>query len=839
MDGTYYASLSRQTLSEKLSGSRFTWPQLIAGDTVAATLRFSKRSEGAEILKNITVRDLYATVSRIDQRPKSGTFKIKVGPVANESVQGTNLTAALSWDSTAADWQTALNALSIVGVDQTYGPAVVTLDNGTFIVEFEGTFGATKLTLAENELAPTAILHTQSWERDLVWLNTARLMEAPVAMTSTFDLEAGPRPSIERHRLGAEVDGDKTNEIQILVMPADFEGAAEFERDGIRSKPFNKSTTPETYQEILAPLADQGGIFAVSDVLPGEAWIEFTGSMEATAQDLLETFVVRAPGSDVAFKLSLAHGNVYELLREKTEVDVFFQIRVIYEDENDSEELHTWSYLQKVKLVRGAHWEGLDVDEAVDFLKKPADRYSIVTDDQIITGTQHYERAFPATEELGGTLITHTHNLDEKLGHVVVSENASPGRRLIEGTDYLITSTGADQFELQLLAGGYFEAPITENNGGTWEFVRTGAANLTAENALVVAFSTIGPRSAFIDHEHVEEDIPTIPPKFVDIFARLAVIESQLLTNFYRGNSSDSAVYSRQHPIPAFGAIFPILGRSAVTFVPGTRIGEIDLATLPRFTPPLYGAVHDTTVDELPTTGTGSALAPAVPTSANKGGAYENVTEFPLFLSVGQGYELQPGEFAATDGEAWYPVEQYGSNPGTSYYPAHQVVELFEETVEAEELIAGRQYRLQFSTGLAVLRANAPVYCHLVVEIANLTEDATPGTPGPNLKADDWEADPVLDQRLTLTGTPVEPVFGYQVTRAADGTLTADKYLYGKWISTTAPDSARFAIRARLVRWDTPAKPEQVTGFIAYSGPTFESGPVSEMGDEIGFSIVD
>ena len=204
MDNTFYASLARQTLGEKIDGSNFSWPPLIAGDTMETRLRFTKRIEGKNQLAPIAIADLYAAIVRIDRRPVSGTFRLKVGPLIDAPVIGTNVTTEIQATATAAQWQTALNALTYV--TGTTGLATVTEDNGTKVIEFAGAAAAVVIALANNELAPATLLRVVAFERDGIFLHACRLTETPVAMTSTFDLEATSGPTIERHRSGSDVE---------------------------------------------------------------------------------------------------------------------------------------------------------------------------------------------------------------------------------------------------------------------------------------------------------------------------------------------------------------------------------------------------------------------------------------------------------------------------------------------------------------------------------------------------------------------------------------------------------------------------------------------------------
>lgn len=814
MEATLYANLNRKTLSEKVEGNAFSWPVLTAGDTVSLRLRFTKRIEGKNQLVSLDIADVYGAIGVIDQRPTTGSYRLKIGPLEDAAVEGTNLTTALTAAATASDWQTRLNALSLCAAEGDYGVATVTADNGSYLVTFANLEAAGVIVLAEDKLAPSTLLRVIPIDRDGTIEHDCRLIQSPATMTSDYSVEAGSSPKIERHRGGSSEDGASINEIQILTIPPDFNGAAEIERvggdkDGLRSAPFGKTFKPAQFATLLAPLADTDGTFNLSSILPNELWIEFDGSMKATAQDLLAVHVVRAPQGDVALTLDLNQPAVFALLRAKDLVEAYVHLVVVYEDA-DTEEMRRWSYLQKVKLQRPEVWNGLDVNEAIDFFKKPGDTHLPVADGQIITGSQHYTRAFPTTLELGATLFTVTHDLGEDFGHIVVGTNSSPGRRLIEGIDYTITTVSEDQFQIQLLAGGYFAAPIVENDDG-WKFVRTTGDPVAATNFLAVAFSSIGPKSAFADHDHFKSDITGLPEDLADIFARLAALEA----GDFGGNAPALSAMTglkidrplpRIWRIPRARGVLPAEPESLSGWNPfgeGSTLRDIRL--LP--------AVHATTIETLPTT------LPAT-TSLLRGRVWVASTNRP---TVAGG--IVAGEHVANDGREWYQVRRESDSEST-WYPVVFESKLWTLSISPDELAL--RTRLDIAAGIE-LRLFDPsrrpddrstvARMSLILERGVRTADTTPGTTGSNI-ADHFGSPVILgEHQFDLTDVPVQKTMALSIARDGSGALTAHVgKMLGAMAVVSAPASADFVLRYRIGRVDFQNIPTDSKGVIAYRG---------------------
>lgn len=96
---------------------------------------------------------------------------------------------------------------------------------------------------------------------------------------------------------------------------------------------------------------------------------------------------------------------------------------------------------------------------------------------------------------------------------------------------------------------------------------------------------------------------------------------------------------------------------------------------------------------------------------------------------------------------------------------------------------------------------------------------------GLNLSAVTWNATPILSQRIILTSVPSIETFGITIGRSIQvvsgtptDTLISTQIVYGATAGATGPTSANFALRARLIRFDTENTPAAQSGFIALRG---------------------
>jgi hypothetical protein len=110
----------------------------------------------------------------------------------------------------------------------------------------------------------------------------------------------------------------------------------------------------------------------------------------------------------------------------------------------------------------------------------------------------------------------------------------------------------------------------------------------------------------------------------------------------------------------------------------------------------------------------------------------------------------------------------------------------------------------------------------LVIEHGAFTTETSPSTTAPNLKAVTWNATPILRQRIMLEPLSSVHFFGITIARklvSAVDTITATQTVYGAQSGGgSAPASANFALRARLVEFDTEDSVSDPHGFAAILG---------------------
>jgi hypothetical protein len=99
----------------------------------------------------------------------------------------------------------------------------------------------------------------------------------------------------------------------------------------------------------------------------------------------------------------------------------------------------------------------------------------------------------------------------------------------------------------------------------------------------------------------------------------------------------------------------------------------------------------------------------------------------------------------------------------------------------------------------------------------------------------------VLEQRIIVTPVPCQHLFGVRLKRFLDGgddTITLDQMLYGALIGGTPPESANFAIRGRLVRFDTENSVSDPRGLIAIKGLVLPSNSEGREFPDVGKAII-
>lgn len=821
MQALLYANLSSRKLSDSLGGSDFDWPELIEGDSLRIGLRFAQTLGDQDLEIERHVRLLRASLGRLDTRPVSGQWAIHIGTDPPE--EGVNTTTLVAHNVGAEAVQSALIDLLTGPSFSVAGAAAdsvsVEAKDGSWLIRFEQDgepiSDPFELRAGRNALEPISFLRSRTYQVDGRWVHELRLVQSPVAFTDTSAPVVPAAPAISEVQHGGSEGDIIWNEIQALTVSPQFRGAYQLKRPDTfaRSTLLSVSDGTEEIGEAIRTLADEGGSFVVTNPLPHVAHIEFAGAMSGLGYEELLVEVITAPPGDVTFELNLATAELANLLRAASLVENLpLEIEVIYEDENDSNHLHVWTYRAEVSVRRELIHEELATAQNIDWLRPPLPKdYVPFTTDQVITGSQHYVTTLGNGTD---TIFVVDHNLATEALHLTLRENSAGGAILRPGIDYTTTVVGPNSIEITLL-GAYAVTP-------------------PAIAALAVVITTAGPISAFQAHTHTIAQIVGLQTILDAFGADIALLKALAPAGVLASQERDSGL-SSNWTLPKLFEIYPTRRQVAPT-----TNGLIDLlnagdSALPR-AGGLLAAIHDAAVEAIP-----SPLPE--PTAAYLDRVFENQRASSVTLPGGLGrrsVELAPGEFAACDGRVWYRVEQFGNVAESSYYPSDFTRELFRFFVNDRQLRLRTEMALQFAVELAVLKSNTNCQWTVVIELGTAPQNTSPGTTGINLQNVNWLPTPVLEQRLILTPVPCTHTFGIRVKRFLSGgadTISLDRILYGSAEGGTAPASANFAVRARLLRFDTENNQSDPRGFVALRGLDLQAGGNENLQD-IGKAII-
>lgn len=886
MESLVYLDLSNKQLTESLGGSRWNFPTLTYGEDVTLSLRFSRREAGVvnEVSRDVT--ELRCSIGRVDARPESGKWGIEI-------VDGSgDIVTDLPINVTASALATAINALTLpAGL----GDCTVEEKSGSWLIRWEDeTVASTSTPVAilaqeTNSLFPVSFVRHRTFQEDGTWVHELRLIQAPVASTSASSRILPPPPVVSSVQDGGEDEGSGAvwNEVQDLYLPPTFRGLYQIKRGYKRTRLLDLSDGIAEISTALKALADDGGVFAVTNPTTDHAHIEFGGTMGGYNQDLLEIVVYSAPEGDLTFTLTLDHPELAALLRREAEVTLPIEISADIVDENDEEVTRSRKlYYGEVTIRRELHWDELSTAANIEWLRPPLnERYGGFDYSQVSNGQLHYGDSYG---DASATALVIDHNLDAEDVGVIVKDNDT-GLLLVLGTDYTVDVTNSNSLTVTSLIG----APTANQ----WRIVVHGLEET----------------SYFDPHTHPISDITGLQTIIDDLGGRLGDIESRAGVGPLPVRSVDSIGIAASWQLPEIFEVYPL---KVAIEEPVGRIVDLDTSTLGKANLGLLAAVHDASV---------SALTVPVPTPSygtHFGNVYQNQTGSTVRLPGGKGHksvDLKANEYAACDGRVWYPVVRYGEHasgttfttayltdanrlnaanhelsdgsivrltttgtlptglsPATnyyvvnrtednlelsatlggtpitltgngsgthtvtrhsesSYYPKNFERTLFTIHVSERQLRLRKKFEVRFAMEMAVLKANTSAFWTLVIEVGERTEATSPATTGANLAAIAWRGSPLIEERITIGPVSTIHQFGLRVERAlvaAVDTLVATGLLYGDEVGgIVPPKSANFALRARLVRFDTEDNESAPTGFAALRGLSLSALGVTNHGN--------
>lgn len=628
MQALAFVNLTSQTLNSTNGDNALTLPDLVQGDEIRLGLRFTENIEGTSTEVQRAIHSLRASIGLVDARPTGGTFQL--------AVDGANAGSPLSFDATAAQVQTALDAAYTSTV-------TVTAKDGSWLVDVaDATEADLPITGTSVNLEPSCHVRVRSYLVGSKKRHEIRLINSPFAATSTFATVLPPQPEITRIQEGGNDATTTWDEIQALKVSPYFRGTYQIRRGYKRSGELSIEDGAEEIQDAIAKLADEDGTFTVTNPSNNTAHITFGGSMGGLSQELLEVEVFSAPPGDPTFVLNLNTAELADALRATdTITTAVLEVEMTIEDENDPDTLYTITPIRvPVRIIRELNWEGLETAANIDWLRPPHGRtYIPFTEDQIITGSQHY--VTPIGDGVN-TEFEIAHNLGTQNVHVTVRRNDANGE-IVQPSEFFTSPDFATIF--------FTTAP--------------------SANEFVVTITTAGPVSAFQAHTHTVEQINGLQLILDDLGSRVETLET-LVVAAGPGNTDTSAA-AMQMRVDEVNVAIPA-GSNATT------------------RPSLLGSINDATVE---------SVAPPLASAESLAGQVKQINA-AWTIPAGKNRRAWPvksGGYIASNGNVLYEVEKRGN----SYYPVEFEHDIFMVWIAEEMLTAKRTLNLTAKPVLQLL----------------------------------------------------------------------------------------------------------------------------------------
>lgn len=753
--------------AELLGGGEWTPPALDFGEQITLAMRFVRTVEGTTSEYPESVESARAAIGKIDARPESGTTKLQIGSGVQTS---DNTTAEIHYNATAADWKAAIVAKTVVtGI---YGAPVVTMVDGSVLIVFGQGAEQVPMQLRNNRLRPTSFGQVKAWQEDGRWVHEIRLIQLPVEQTSDAPVVLPPSPSITQIQDGGTDGTVSWNEIQALYIPPEFRGTYQLKMGYARTALLSRSDGAEDIQTALAGI-DEG--FRVTNPLPNVAHIEFAGeNMAGLSQALLEVVVANAPAGDVTLTLDTERADLLALLRRSPEVELTLSVWLEVTDTADDTVKEVAAFRVPITLRRPLHWDELAEVPNVDWLRRPSPTdYLHSSVQQTITGQQGY------TETLGDGVLeefTIDHNLDSAALHLTIIDNNAGGAALVNGTDFTWTVDSNNAITVTMLTG----AP--------------------AVDALFAVITAAGSVEALNNHLHTVEQITGLSTILDDLGGRLTDLEDRF--------PPDDTI---QVPTVTGTMVieFPEMCEALFSGVDDLPADErVDAALLPKRAARMLPAVHDvSTTDPLPT--------PLPAAAAETVWVSDRKVLIPGGGKIRSAYVLNDGH-VASDGRMLYPATRQGETD--SYYPAAFERELWSIFITEKMLAVGKTLTVRFGVGTQLIAANSKAQWVLVIELGTAPDEAVgdPDSSGVDLENVEWDTEnPILSERLILMPGRIVHSAGCIIQRNEAALLcTRLMDFSSEAVNELAPATANFALRARLINFDTENRETEATGWV-------------------------
>ena len=628
MQGLVYADLTRQRLTKTAGGSTFQFPELVAGDELRLGLRLTESVDGQSTEVSRSVVGLKASLGFVDLRPTGGNFKINFGP----SGSPTFATSALAYDVTAGDFETVLGAYwsgsGTMSVEAVSGGFIISNSNGVQL----------DISSEEVDLDPISFVEIREFQQNGSYKYEVRLVQAPIASTSSFLEIVPPAPSVEVVRAGGSDAGSGAawNEIQALNLDPTFRGTYQIRRGYRRTALLSIEDGVEEIAEALnsALKATDGEVFVVTNPNNNVAHIEFTGDAGGVGQDLLVVDVFSAPAGDPTFVLDLNTHDLFAALRGANEIKPQLEIELVLDDENGGAEDFTVTVCrQVVKVIDEINKESNSTAQNIDWLREPDGlRYQPYGSGQVITGSQHWVGTFG---DNSNSTFNFAHNLNTSDLHVTVRNNSTGA--VLEGADYNVVINGDNDIDVVM-------------------------ASAPANNGAVVVITTAGPVSAFEAHNHAIAEVTGLQDLLDDLGLRLEVIEGLVPTGAISNSISETTGQVAKWKLPSSFEIFPKKGTEQDV----DEVNKIDVSALPRKGARLLPAAFDV----LPT------YVTSLPGSPVEGRVYclaSGELTLPGYGGI-RSRTIKPLDKFSWDGKGYYAVENVFSEGAEFFLESYSAI---------------------------------------------------------------------------------------------------------------------------------------------------------------------
>ena len=754
-----YLTFDLATKKATSNGSSWSPPACVFGDDLALVIGFQRTVNGAVVPQSYTVTAIQAGVGNIDMPPVGGTWCLQVGAGASTAA---NTTGPLAADAGPLTVQNAINAIPELAA--AYGTVQVASASGSYLLKWTlgGVVGSQEIPLkiVNNLLWPAAFGRVYAFELGAEWVHEVRLVQAPVAFTSNLGASLPASPTIKRIVSGGNASGTQWDEIQQLTIPPDFDGTFRLVLDNVPSDVMDRT---DNTASIAAAMTRIGAVTVTDQAKAGVAWIDFSDAKwVGSPQDLFVVQVVSAPAASLKIVLNLGTGQLFAMLREKDPVTLPLHVKITLQDPDDPTQLLVCQIVNSITIGTDLLFAELEAVPVVDWLRRPDEKsYIPFGVNNTITGQQFYG----ATVGDGhSTVFVIAHPLATETLDVIVRENLSGGRILVNGkagdvnADYSVTVDSANQVTVTALNA------VTPSASG-WVVTIVSAGTVAAFAAwLTVTIAQVTGLQTQLDAMNAE------------LASLNALLPSSAISSAAKNGTAQVTI-----TIPTTAEI---LFSGGIT----------DVTNLPSRAPYLLPAVEKAATD-------GNLPSPLPAVAADTVWASPSAVVIPGGGMVRTSTSVAGG-FVASDGRILYPATRSGTSSG--YYPTPFERVLWEAFIDSMMFASGTTLNMGMGLTTQLVGANVHAQWVVVLEWATISRETvgSPDTSDVNLLATTWQA-PMVKQQLVLSGSKTQHDFGLTLTNTG-GVISGNATIYGRVLALlTTPSGANFALRARLIEFDT------------------------------------